>query len=191
MSYGAPPHNLIAQVGCAKDRVHQHPQITIGPVITMDIDTAVRLQHPPAFQQPGGHKCNVSSIVFAGAGFHCFNHGVNLGIIIGDASLPVRMHIGVPAPHVSYPGFANPFVVLRAVSRRQFLFFRQFRLGDRWLWLPGESLVGGKGRVNGNQVNALVVERPYKPQVVHDRQGAVGNVQLGHQTVRQIALAAL
>ena len=51
------------------------------------------------------------------------------------------------------------------------------------LGLPVKVSLAAKGGVDGDEVNALIVEGAEETEVVHDGQGAVGNVQLRHGSV--------
>ena len=59
-------------------------------------------------------------------------------------------------------------------------FLLVFGLADRRTGVAGKGLIGRKRRVNGNQVNALIVQRPQERVIVHDSQRPVGNVQHSH-----------
>ena len=47
-----------------------------------------------------------------------------------------------------------------------------------------ERLVGGEGRVNGDEVYALVVDGAQKPEVVHYGKGSRLDVQFAHRAAR-------
>ena len=173
----ASPCDFVAEVGGAEDGVHQHTEVAVGVVVAVQVEAAGGLEDAVAFQQSGGHKSDVGGFVFGSAGFNGCNDGVDGGIVVLNGHFPIRVGIGIPVPDVADAGFAAAFVMPGAVGLRQRQFLGIFGVADGRAGTAGKGFVGGEGGVDGNQVNAFVVEMAQEPQIVHNRQGAVGDIQ--------------
>ena len=111
-----------------------------------------------ALDQPHGHIADVCCLILRRAGLHRLNYGEHFVVIVLDLRFPIGVNILVPTPNILDPGLPDSLVVENAVGLGQGNFLVVFRLADGRFWHIREGLVGRKGRVNGNQVNALVVE---------------------------------
>ena len=119
----------------------------------------------------------------------CFNHRVNRRVVILNAGQPFLVNVALPRPDV-------PVAALQVAVRPHDAGRLSIpRVGDApagqqpALNLPllgaqlrpdtvaRERVVLGKGRVNANQVDALVVERPQKAQVVRNVHPSVHGIK--------------
>ena len=175
------PRDFVAEVVRPKHAVHQHPQITVRVVVAVDVDAARRLQHAAALDQAHGHKRDVRRLVLCRGRLHRLHHLEHRRVVVLDPRLPRRMHIRLPLPDVLDAGLADAFVMGRAVRRRERDLFVELRGRDGGLRPAGEGFVGGEGRVNGDEVYALVVDGAQEPEVVHYGKRSRLDVQFAHR----------
>ena len=183
LAAAAVPGQFVAVVFHPEHGVQQQPQIAVGAVVAVQIEAAGRFQDAMTLDQARRHIDDVGGFVFGGAKLHGLDGGVNRGVVVLDLHLPGRMNVGVPVPVVFDAGFADALVVGGAVGLGQGDFFGEFGWADGRAGGAGKGFVGGKGRVDGNQVDALVVDAAEERQIVHYRQGAVRHIQLTHRPI--------
>ena len=126
--------------------------------VAVQIDTARRLKRPMAFNQSYCHIGHIGRFVFGSARFYRFNDGVDGRVIVLNLHFPSGMDVVVPSPNVADPRFATPFVMGRSVRLRQRQFLGKLGVADRRPRIADKGFVSRKRRVNGNQVNAFVIE---------------------------------
>ena len=80
------PHNLIAKILASEDRVQQRFHIRMRGMVNMQIQTAVRPQYPPHFQQPDAQPAKISRHIIAINRLGGRNHAPYFGIILDDVA---------------------------------------------------------------------------------------------------------
>ena len=191
---GALPDDVAAVAGAAvfavaEDDVQELEQIGIDGLVAVQIQAAVGFQHPVNFQQPDGHIAQISGNALPGGVAGDFDQLADGIVFIFQAFQPFFVNVVFPRPDVAVaalqpavgPGEAGRRRLRRAArppGMEQPPFVFQFVRGEFGAQAVGaESIVLGKGRVDADQVDALVVERAQQFQVVGDVNAPVDAVE--------------